>query len=64
VSNWTQASCVDCWDRNNPDRRSDPDAEYTNGAIEVCAWCGGKTISGIYVRVDPKTVPFPTMGQD
>ena len=28
--------------------------------IEQCAWCGHFTIVGIYTRVDPATVPYPT----
>lgn len=48
--------CDPCWAREGPDRepvrRIDPD-------LERCAWCGQSTRSGIYVRVDPDTVPYP-----
>lgn len=30
--------------------------------LEFCHRCNGATIVGIYMRVDPVTVPFPTVG--
>jgi hypothetical protein len=53
---WTQAVCDDCWDERNPDRLS---PRRGSGYHETCCWCGGNTRSGIYVREDPATVPFP-----
>lgn len=48
--------CEDDWVSRNPRRvpvrMVDPDEE-------VCAWCGKTTYSGIYVRADPATVPYP-----
>jgi hypothetical protein len=32
--------------------------------IEMCAWCGRHTIVGIYTRVDPSTVPYPSTDDD
>jgi len=56
---WTQPSCDDCWtlhaSRAAPRRLAEAHRE-----AEMCCWCGELTRSGIYVRVDPTTVPFPT----
>lgn len=60
-SEWSQPMCDDCWTSRRPTREpyrmQIPDRE-------VCAWCGTETRSGIYVRVDPATVPHPTGGDD
>lgn len=32
--------------------------------IERCAWCGGPTILGAYVRVETATVPYPTIKEE
>jgi hypothetical protein len=55
---WTQPICGDCWDRRNPGRKAhrliEPD-------VERCAFCGGLTRSGLYVRADPTTVVHPAI---
>jgi hypothetical protein len=56
VVSWTQAVCDDCWDERNPDRLS---PHLGAGYRERCSWCGTCTVSGIYVREDPASVPFP-----
>ena len=55
---WTQAVCTACWNERNPDRLAHVrvNAQYA----EKCCHCGVRTFSGIFVRVDPSTVPFPT----
>lgn len=57
---WTQPICSDCWANQNPGvkpARIQP--AYRSG--ETCAHCGTATYSGIYTRVDPKTVDHPTL---
>lgn len=54
---WTQAICNDCWDERNPERKS---PRKNTGMAEKCCWCGFGTCSGIYVREDPKVVPYPS----
>lgn len=53
---WTQACCERCWFERyaprDPLRLVDPDEE-------ICCFCGGPSSAGIYVRVDPATVPYP-----
>jgi hypothetical protein len=53
---WTQPLCVACWNRDNPDRQAGNDPV---GPPERCCKCGDPTRSGIYVRIDPATVPYP-----
>jgi hypothetical protein len=58
---WTQPCCDPCWVEMNPDGRR---AVRIKGAEEEqCAWCGGTTDSGIYVREDPKAVPYPAQDE-
>ncbi|HTF53628.1 MAG TPA: hypothetical protein VK735_39800 [Pseudonocardia sp.] len=60
--NWTQPVCRVCWDERNPDHTAYRLREV--GANEICCHCGKHTNSGIYVRIDPKTVPFPAAEDD
>lgn len=57
MANWNQPICERDWVERNGERRPvrviDPDEER-------CAYCGEATKSGIYVRDDPQSVPFPT----
>jgi hypothetical protein len=62
MSDWTQAVCTSCWNERNPDK-AHIDVFGLTGA-EMCCWCGNDTTSGIYVRVDPATVPFPTQWEE
>lgn len=59
--NWTQPLCCDCWHAEHvnlrPIRIRDPE-------IERCCKCGKLTDSGIYLRIDPRTVPYPTEEED
>lgn len=53
---WTQPVCDKCWESMNPGRSpirlQEPD-------VEMCCYCGFATKGGIYVRVNPLTVPYP-----
>jgi hypothetical protein len=61
MANWNQPMCEDCWRRVYTDRRP---TRLTQPEPEVCAFCGADTTSGIYVREDPKAVPFPAKERD
>lgn len=61
--NWTQPQCQPCWDERNPDREPVKIRDEL-ATPEICAWCGETTRAGIYVRVDPRTVPFPSEDDD
>lgn len=55
---WRQAICERCWLRRRPGRAPVRMA-WRCAEREVCSYCGGDTIAGIYVRDDPAHVPFP-----
>jgi hypothetical protein len=57
---WTQPMCDDCWTADNPGREPMRFVESERQA-EQCCKCGAGTKSGIYVRVDPSTVTYPTL---
>jgi hypothetical protein len=60
---WTQAACDECWEERNPGRTATRiRAEYATP--ETCVYCGEGTRSGIFVRIDPTTAPFPTREKD
>lgn len=63
MSDFTQAVCVEDWNRLNPDKPVRPEQPVDAGPDEVCCYCGQPTRSGIYVRVDPDTVPHATRGR-
>lgn len=54
---WTQPICRTCWNERHPEK------PVTNAATilvgDTCCYCGDPATSGIYIRVDPTTVPFP-----
>ena len=59
---WTQPLCGECWsaiDRREPVRIKDEYAE-----TETCCMCGHQTRSGIYRRMNPKTVRFPRVEEE
>lgn len=53
---WTQPVCVECWGERNPGREA---VAHNWAPKETCCYCGRPTEIGIYVRVDPATVPYP-----
>lgn len=48
---WIHNSCQTCWDSLHPDR-------FPSRSVitkeNICCFCGTKTTSGIYIRVNPK----------
>jgi hypothetical protein len=62
MSRWNQPICEDDWIgryEGNPVRIR---PEFATE--ERCSYCGETTTSGIYVRDDPATVPFPPEDDD
>ena len=55
---WTQPCCDACWSRINGDRIPH---RVIDRPEEVCVHCNQYTTSGIYIRIDPATAPFPTL---
>lgn len=59
TTSWTQPICRECWNERNPDRQAVSVAIIHLSEPEFCCYCGERAVNGIYVRVDPSTVPFP-----
>ena len=58
--NWTQPVCDPCWVDKEGDRAPIRVASELGAERENCCHCGKETYSGIYLRVDPTTVPVPS----
>lgn len=56
--NWTQPICEICYDLRYPGRLPTT-LLPSHRETELCCDCGFTTTSGIYVRVDPRTVEYP-----
>ena len=54
--NWTQPMCPTCWRQRHQER---PPVSALDSDVQTCAFCGKPTSAGIFVRADPRTVPFP-----
>jgi hypothetical protein len=61
--NWNQPSCAICYAHLHPGREPVLLAEFARRP-ERCAWCGQTTLSGIYVRSDPRLVAYPAADDD
>jgi len=53
---WNQPLCGICWELEFPNRLPH---RLVDRQVVNCCNCGGETVSGIWVRRDPKTVAFP-----
>lgn len=58
---WTQPICEACWRDREPGREP---MTLQQPEVEECCLCGSETASGIYIRVDPATVSFPTLTKE
>ena len=56
---FTQPVCDRCWGLKNPGREACKVKEQHRDE-ETCCYCGNVHSSGIYTRVDPKSVPYPS----
>lgn len=60
---WTQPICAARWNQTYAvpgSRIVDVATDVTGpGEVERCCHCGQETRCGIYIRVDPTSVPFP-----
>jgi hypothetical protein len=58
---WTQPLCERCWF----DEHDHMPTRFTGGELaERCCLCGKPTVAGIFVRMDPAKVPYPTADVD
>jgi hypothetical protein len=60
---FTQPICGECYASLNSGRVPIQTIEQVR-TKEICAWCGHPTKEGIFTRVDPKTIAFPTKKKD
>jgi hypothetical protein len=61
--NWTQPICMRCYEVREPGRQPFRiKAEFAEE--ETCCDCGEPTQAGIYYRIDPRTVKYPTPEDD
>jgi hypothetical protein len=66
MSSWNQPICERDWIAQHSSVGEvgmlsiDRPVRLKDAMVEQCAFCGHVTIFGVYVRVDPDTVPFPT----
>lgn len=58
---WTQPCCGSCFQDLHPGRMP---SRIKHAECEQCCRCGSATDEGIYVRVDPATVPHPSRKKD
>jgi hypothetical protein len=61
VLSFTQPICPDCYDGRYPGRLP---TQLVDATEERCCDCGLPTHAGVYIRVDPATVPHPTKLKD
>jgi hypothetical protein len=54
---WTQPACDTCFAGTFPNVAN---PVRVLGETETCCMCGCQTRSGLYVRLNPSTVPHPT----
>lgn len=54
---WTQPICLSCWGCLYPHL---PRHQVRNDHSRICCRCGAATTAGIYIRIDPASVPYPS----
>lgn len=60
---WNQPACDSCYGALYPGRRPARVADEHREWLR-CAFCGARTGSGIFVRHDPRRVPYPALEED
>ena len=60
---FTQAMCVLCWEEKHGPRQP-VTVRHEHRTDETCCFCGLATRSGIFTRVDPRTVGYPSPERD
>lgn len=61
---WTQPACDTCFADLFPKVKNPHRMELDARNIEVCCMCGAETENGLYIRINPRTVPHPTEDKD
>lgn len=53
---YTQPICRPCFSIKHPSREP---VRVRDDESRTCCLCGDPTVTGIYIRINPATVPFP-----
>ena len=61
---WTQPICRDDWYAHYGNGTRQPTTLKPEFREETCCYCGKPTRSGIFVRENPREVPYPTEEND
>lgn len=56
---WTQPQCENCFRRDNPEKHPVRLLPHLR-ENERCVTCGIWSQDGIYIRIDPRTAPYPS----
>ena len=63
MSNWTQPACETCFAGLFPKCENPSRIKPEFQEDEICCMCGKSIKNGLYIRVNPNTVPHPTMSE-
>ena len=58
MSDFSQPVCDECFAGRYPDKFP---IALRHPDRETCCLCGCQTVSGIYIRIDPRSVPHPRL---
>ena len=58
---FTQPVCPEHWNERNPGSQVESSKLHNAGHLERCCDCNKLTCCGLYIRVDPSTVQYPTL---
>jgi hypothetical protein len=58
---WTQPSCKECYAEHYPGLSNPHRIVEHARESERCCYCGVQNFDGLYVRVDPTEVPYPSL---
>ena len=63
MSDWTQAVCDDCFKELFPTKTEERTYRIVEEKREEekCCQCGTIVKNGLYIRINPTTVPYPTL---
>ena len=61
MSLWNHPLCDDCWKARAGDRVP---VRIRDADPETCAQCGQETTSGIWVRIEPGSLPYSPTADD
>lgn len=61
MSRWNHTICDDCWQKKHPGKAAGRVLVFK---CETCCFCGNPTVSGIWIRHDPKDEKLACKGSE